>query len=415
MAPNTSSQRQSILQFLVVFLVLYFLSQALLGVFFPQRPENGKGTEPILLQVSGTGVSEGTLPTVTAQNQTASGITIASRCPRPPLDVFRVSQQNGTEIITPLAGTGTAIPCSALPLINPEGRITIDLSPWKYSIFGELGTYELRLPGAKALPAGTGAVLAQAPDRVRFSIHEPGSFTKLFRAILSRPFLNVLIFVGSLTPGHSLALGIIILTLLVKILLFFPTQKSLEGQKKMQLLQPKLDELKKRYPEDAKKQQEETMRLWKEHGINPFSSCLPLLIQFPVLLGLYYVIRDGSRLELSRHLIYPFYQHLSWTFGTQFLWMDLLKPDHFVMPLLLVVLQYLQMKLTFAIQKRKKGDQAPTSSAMGTQQQVMLYALPIMIGFFAFQFPAAVALYWGVSTLFGIGQQLIVNREHLKV
>jgi YidC/Oxa1 family membrane protein insertase len=184
----------------------------------------------------------------------------------------------------------------------------------------------------------------------------------------------------------------------------------------MQMLQPKLEELKKKYPNDPKKQQEETMKLWKEHNINPFSSCLPLVIQFPVLIGLLYVIRDATHLDLVRHLIYPVYQNLSWSFDTQFLWLDLLKPEWIVLPITLVVLQFLQMKLTFAIQKKKtKSDAAAPSASANMQQKVMLYALPIMIGVFALQFPAAVSLYWGVSTLFAIGQQMIVNREHLRV
>ena len=145
-----------------------------------------------------------------------------------------------------------------------------------------------------------------------------------------------------------------------------------------------------------------------------------MVIQFPVLIGLFYVIRDGSDLALSHHLIYGAYQNLSWHFGTNFLGLDLLKPNIIVMPLLLVLLQFLQMKLTFSIQKRKKKQQdiidvhAP-ASPQDMQQNMMLYGLPLMIGFFALGFPSAVALYWGVSTLFGIGQQMIVNREHLRV
>lgn len=128
------------------------------------------------------------------------------------------------------------------------------------------------------------------------------------------------------------------------------------------------------------------------------------------------MIRDGSHLEVSRHLIYSFYQHLDWNFGTQFLWFNLLKPDYYVFPFLLVALQFIQMKMTFAIQKRKDAKAGKTpGSSQDTQQKVMQYAFPLMIGIFAFQFPAAVSLYWGVSTLFAIGQQAIVNREHLKV
>jgi YidC/Oxa1 family membrane protein insertase len=165
---------------------------------------------------------------------------------------------------------------------------------------------------------------------------------------------------------------------------------------------------------------EETMRLWKEHKINPFQSCLPIFIQFPILIGLFYSVRDGSHLGLSTHLLYAPYHDLPWTFGTWFFGMDLLQPSIYLFPPLLVALQFFQMKLTFAIAERKKKskeiiDAKPKEkkpmSQQEMQQKMMLYVLPFMIGFFAFKFPAAVSLYWAVSTVFAIGQQVVVNRK----
>jgi len=86
----------------------------------------------------------------------------------------------------------------------------------------------------------------------------------------------------------------------------------------MQILQPKVDALKHLYPKDPKKIQEETMKLWKEHQVNPFQTCLPTLVQFPVLIGLFYTVQEASSFSLSQHLIYPFYQNLTWHFGTSF-------------------------------------------------------------------------------------------------
>jgi len=142
-------------------------------------------------------------------------------------------------------------------------------------------------------------------------------------------------------------------------------------------------------------------------------ACLPTLIQLPILIGLFFVIRDGSVLELSSHLIYSNYQNLSWSFSTDFLGLDLTQPSIYVLPPLLVVMQFLQLKLSFAFAKKK--DKKKKDKVQATQQQMqqkmMLYGLPLMIGFFALQFPAAVSLYWGVSTVFGVGQQLYVNRK----
>src|SRR5205814_497411 len=107
------------------------------------------------------------------------------------------------------------------------------------------------------------------------------------------------------------------------------------------------------FKDNQVKMQEETMKLWKEHKVNPLQSCLPILIQFPVLIGLFYVIRDDANLALSRDFIYPVYQHLSWNFSTHFLGLDLTQPNFWIFPPLLVALQFFQIKLSLVIADRK--------------------------------------------------------------
>jgi YidC/Oxa1 family membrane protein insertase len=414
---------------------VYFGSQLLLPIIFPNQFGNKPQTSGVHLSMSDASVTVGHHPIAVVDNRTDKVLALPSRCPAPPLDVFMVNNPGtAQEAISPVALSGDVQDCLPPHEVQPGASATIDLQPWKYALFASKGTYELRVP-VSAVTSGTGAAMTGAtvtqPRQdiliTRFTIGEPGVFTKIFRTFITAPFLNALIFIAAIVPGHNLGIAIIILTILVKLILFIPTQHAMEGQKKMQLLQPKLEALKKKYPNDPATVQKETMKLWAEYKINPLQSCLPTLIQFPILIGLFYTIRDGSHLDYSQHLIYPFYQHLDWTFGTQFLGLDLLKPNIWVMPLLLVVLQYLQMKLAFTLQDRKKAktdvidvgpDGKPViepTSALQLQQRIMLYGLPLMIGFFALRFPAAVSVYWGVSTLFGIGQQMIVNREHLRV
>jgi YidC/Oxa1 family membrane protein insertase len=451
MAPQ---KRGNFLQFLLIFVALYLGMQLVLGIFFPKQ-EGTQQVTPGPVLTSSHSFTIGNHPVVTIQNRPATeqsfGIggwvqskwcsvtrvfgaektpeeceklaviytgtpyELPNRCPQPPVDVFAVGgTQTASGPAKPLVASGTVIPCLPMAPLPPGHTTTISMGPWKYSLFEREGTFEVRLPGTAASDTTS----------TQFTITEPGFFTKLFRTFISAPFLNFLIFVGGITPGHNLGIAIIILTLVVKLLLFIPTQHALEGQKKMQMLQPKIEALRARYKDDQKTLQEETMKLWKEHKINPFQSCLPLLIQFPILIGLFYVIRDSADLTLSQHLIYGFNQNLSWHFGMSFLGLNLLQPDVIVMPILLVVLQFLQMKLSFSIQKRKKAKQdvidvgdkeKSAASPEAMQQKMMLYGLPLMIGIFALRFPSAVAVYWGVSTLFAIGQQMIVNREHLRV
>tara|TARA_B100000315_G_C14542993_1_gene571845 strand:+ start:625 stop:1758 length:1134 start_codon:yes stop_codon:yes gene_type:complete len=367
---------------------------------FPDRYGPEKDMTGVTVQAMDKTVKGQHHPILTVKNKTEEELVLEDRCPMPPVDVWKVLEDGSK---TPLTTEETALDCTAVASIAAGESAQIDLAPWKYSLFSEYGNYEVALPDSE--------IAAQ------FSIYEAGMMTQIFRTFITKPLLNALILVASLVPGYNLGIAIIIVTIIVKLILFVPTQHAMEGQRKMQAVQPKMDALKSKYKDDPKKMQEETMKIWKENGVNPMQSCLPMLIQFPILIGLFFTIRDGSVLALSEHLLYGPYQNLSWDFGTQFLGMDLTVPNIMVMPILLVVMQFLQMKLSFAINKKKQEKQGKKKdekmSQQEIQQKVMMYGLPLMIGFFAIQFPAAVSLYWAASTVFAVFQQLYVNRKEL--
>ncbi|MFH1443777.1 MAG: YidC/Oxa1 family membrane protein insertase [Candidatus Peregrinibacteria bacterium] len=417
--PQATRKRSALVEFALIFAIVYIVTQLVFRMFFPQTNGPNGLADVVLKPVSAT-VKGGHTIELSLRNNTEGTLLLPSRCPMPPVEVFSVAGEGTGATLMPLMATETALPCIPLTEVAPKSDVKIDLGPWKYSLFSQFGTYEVRLPAEAQFRTASGTIVPIENGTLsgRVTLREEGSMTKLFRAFITKPFLNFLIFIASLLPGHSLGVAIIILTLVVKFLLFIPTQHSLEGQKKMQKAQPILDEIRRRHKDDPKRMQEETMKIWKEHGINPFQACLPLLIQMPVLIGVFYVVRDGSILALSQHLIYPFYQNLDWTFGTTFLGLDLLKSNAFLFAPFLVIAQFIQMKLSFAAAKKKREKSGEKAKGEGDknqqlQQKMMLYGLPLMIGVFAFQFPAAVSLYWGVSTLFAIGQQIIVNREKI--
>lgn len=408
--------------FVLILALAYLGSQVIFTYIFPKDDPATEGL-PVTLKMEDASISLGNAPVVTIINNTSQVIDIQENgCL--PFAVYK-ADENDAAILTPVSGEPEGS-CEGPSVLLPEAKEKIDLSPWKYTMFGEPGMYELELSfasGAALTGSGSGADQSQYREGIitRFTISEPGMFTKIFRAFISKPILNAFIFVADLLPGHSLGWTIVIITLAVKLLLFIPTQHALEGQKKMQLLQPKFEEIRRLHKDNPAKMQEETMKVWKEHKVNPFQACLPMLVQFPVLIGLFYVIRDGMNLDLSKHLIYPFYENLDWTFNTSFFGLDLTQPYVWIFPPLLVVMQFIQMKLSFMIADKKKAKQiAETTTPQADtpqeiQQRVMLYLLPLVIGFFAIRFPSAVSVYWGISTLFAIGQQLIVNREHINV
>lgn len=386
----SEKRHSTLMQFLIIFALVYLVSQVIMRFIFPDQYAE-KSQSDIVLKMEDATLRGGHHPVLNIQNRTTKAFVLPDRCPMPPFEVLR---QKGDKFIL-LDTDTTVLPCTAIASIEAGNDARIDLAPWKYSLFGEYGTYQIRL--------------ASIDVHTEFSLYEPGAIVKMFRVFITKPFLNALVWFASFLPDHSLGIGVIILTLLVKLGLYFPTQHAMEGQKRMQAMQPKIEALKKKYGSDRETLHTETLKLWKEAGINPFASFIPIIIQFPVLIGLFFVIRDGATLELSQHLLYGVYRDLPWTFGMQFLWMDLTKPNITVFPLLLALLQFIQMKLSFHRAKIQKGESSDDTQAL--QQKVMLYALPLMIGYFAFQFPAAVALYWGVSTIFAIGQQVVVNRR----
>lgn len=409
-----SKGKISTLEFIATFLVLFFVVNWGLKYFFPAQFGGTQVEEKkVELSMQYKDVRDGTSPVAYVTNRTAKDIVLAPRCPQPQVDVAYVNQDSsGTgEKLDDLMANETALPCADPTVVPANGKLTVDLTPWKYSLFSKLGTYELGF----SVPEGYLADGKAERITTRFTLTEPSAVAKLFRTFISKPLFNGLIFIASYMPGHNLGLAVILLTILVKLILLIPSQHALKSQKKMQMLQPRLDELKKKYGDDSKRMQEETMKLWKEMKINPLESCLPMLLQFPILIGLFYVIRDGAQIEVARHMLYEPYQHLSWTLGHTLFGIELLKPNLFLLPPLLVVLQFIQVKMMMARTKKKDAvvDVGAKKSWMPelNQQTMMLYILPLMIGFFALSFPAAVSLYWGVSTLFAIGQQWIVMRE----
>lgn len=410
MTPSPAKKPSSrIIDFLIIGLLVFLATQYLFPKFFGEQ--NAVAPTPVEVSMKDATLIPGQDPIVVVKNNTQSALRLAASCPNPPVAIaFRGSAPSGSG--APVNAGEPIVGCTEPSEIPAGGTSEITLAPWKYAAFEAKGEYELTLTAESSSGAVTRTVGASVVDQ--------NVLGKAYATFITTPFLNFLVFVASVLPGHDLGIAIILLTLAVKIILFIPTQHSLEGQKKMQLLQPQIEALRKKYADDAVKMNQEIMKLWKENKINPFQSCLPLLLQFPVLIGLYHVIRDAQDLAFSQHLLYGPFQNIDWTFDTMFLGLDLTLTYAWFFAPLLVVMQFIQMKLTFYIADKKKAKKIEEAThqpdnPQDMQQKIMLYALPLMIGFFAFQVPSAVSLYWGVSTLFAIGQQLIVNREHLKV
>ncbi len=245
---------------------------------------------------------------------------------------------------------------------------------------------------------------------------------EIFNLLIVHPIINILVAIYqgllALHVPYPLGFSIITLTIVIRIILYPLISAQLKASKKMQDLAPHLSNLKEKHKGDRKRIQEETMKLYKDHGVNPAAGCLPTLIQLPVIWGLYNVLNNvvhKSSADVVSYIngivINPLKLQHPWE-STFFTIPIGQSPSHLLnsltivaisVPLITGVLQFLQSKMIFSAPKttvKKKNDDF--ASAFQSQST---YIFPIMIAFFSFQFPVGLSLYWNTFTIFGIIQQ----------
>lgn len=202
---------------------------------------------------------------------------------------------------------------------------------------------------------------------------------------LSNIVQQVITFLYGLTdmlgvPSYGLA--IVIMTIIVKLILYPLTKKQIESTKAMMSIQPKMKEIQEKYKDDKQRLNMELANLYKNEGVNPLAGCLPLLVQMPIMIGIFYGIRD-----------------FSYAGPSNFLWMESISnPDPmYILPVLSALTTFIQSKQTM-----------PDTSS--PQNKIMLYFMPLFIGYISLNFPAGLVIYWVVMNIMQIGQQALMNK-----
>jgi len=230
------------------------------------------------------------------------------------------------------------------------------------------------------------------------------SIAALFNAILYQPLFNALILIYNYSPLHDFGIAIVGLTIIIRLILYPLSVKAFKSQRAMQRLQPKIQDLQKKYKDDRERQTREMMELYKSEKINPFSGLLVVIIQLPILIALYQVFRQGLAAGGLDHLYLFIHNpgHLNYMFLGL---VDLAKSHNIIMAALAGILQFFQTKMmippTPASQKTK-GDVAQM------MQKQMLYVLPVMTGLIMYSLPAALSLYLIASGAFSVVQQYFI-------
>ena len=233
----------------------------------------------------------------------------------------------------------------------------------------------------------------------------------LFHTILYQPLFNLFVGLYNILPGHDLGLVILAVTILTRVILYPLTAASIKAQKNLQDLQPKLDAIKKEFKDDKQKQAQATMELYKNNKINPFTSCLPMLVQLPLLLALFWVMQDGLASKNVAQNLYPFVSNPGTLNIMSFGLLNLAVPN-VVLAILAGIAQFFQAKmLSRKTPPKEAGAGAKDEDMAAVMNKQMLYVMPVMTALIGFRLPAGLSLYWFFSTVLMVLQQWYVFKK----
>lgn len=231
-------------------------------------------------------------------------------------------------------------------------------------------------------------------------------FITIFNTILYRPLFNVLILLYQYLPGYDFGLAVIFLTILIRILFYPLGVKAIKSQKALEDLQPKLQEIQRKYKNEKEKQIQATMELYKKAKINPFSSLLPLLVQLPILIALYRVFWRGLNPEEMANLYY--FIPRPDIINPTFFGIINLSQSSIILAIFAGIFQFFQTKM-LTPKTKTGGDKLDRFSKM--LQKQTLYFFPVLTIFILLKLPSAIGLYWIVATIFSIIQQYFILKQ----
>ncbi len=393
---------------LLNFLLILFITLLGVNYFLPKPAENIAPTNEVLLHV-GTSYVSPDIPLIEVQNTTATAIIIDT------CRDFSIKKDHNL-----LTNPPTDF-CKTLT-IQSGAKEKLDMSGL-YKLFQTPGKYEF------ALTVNGKTSYADTMGEV------PGFFRSLFRNVFYAPIYNLFAFLISTIPGYSFGLAIILVTVIIRLILLVPQHHILANSKKMQAIQPKIKELQEKYKGDQAKIGMELMNLYKAEQVNPLGSCLPLLIQMPLLIVLYWVVLGITDFSNYYYLYSPLASFDIAKINTEFFGIHLLSIGGVIGAILAITVgaaQWLQIKLSLPkeddvkklekmekkIIEKKDGKYTEAEPSFmpdpSVMNKFMLWGMPVMIAVSTFFFPAGVGIYWLIGTLFMLVQQMVVNKMSIK-
>jgi YidC/Oxa1 family membrane protein insertase len=245
----------------------------------------------------------------------------------------------------------------------------------------------------------------------------------MWDTLIIDPMTNALLLLNSFL-GNNFVLAIAIFTILIRLVTLPLNLRQQKSSLRMQEMQPQVQAIQKKYKDNPQKMQEEFRKI----GYNPAESlagCLPLLIQFPILIGMYRAIivllgsTPKSLFDLTG-VVYDWVDNMvnvanSLPIPNTFLWLNLAQPDpYYVLPILIFVTMYVSQKLLMPAKKEGDDKKKQPDNPMAGMTQSMQYTMPIMFSFFSLSFPSGLSVYWILSNVIGIGQGYLTRSNMAK-
>lgn len=235
----------------------------------------------------------------------------------------------------------------------------------------------------------------------------------IFQTVLVQPIFNLLVFLYDVLPGADMGFAIIVLTVVIKLLLWPLMNSSLKSQKALQEIQPKMEEIKEKFKDDKEKQAKAMMELYSQEKVNPLSSCLPLLIQFPILIALYRVLLQGFD-PAALDQLYTFVPNPG-EIQKYFLGVVDLSVSSIWLAVIAGILQFFQTRMLSSRRPPKSvsgSTGAKDETMLAAMNKSMMYFMPAITVIIGATLPGGLSLYWVAVTAFSIVQQAVVFRTH---
>jgi len=237
---------------------------------------------------------------------------------------------------------------------------------------------------------------------------------EIFNSVLFIPLYNALVALIDISPFGSVALAVVVLTIIVKLILFPLSISSIKTQLKMKVIQKPLKEIQAKYKDNREELGRKMLELYRDNNINPFAGFFLILIQIPVIFALYWVFARGGLPTINADLLYSFIPFPDNANMNIFGFINVGESKSFVLAFLAAITQFFQAKFSFPKQEPKKeGEQSFQDDLMRGMSVQVKYILPVIIFGISYTLISVVALYWTVSNLFGIAQELYV-RKHIR-